>query len=431
VGSRTLAAGAFLLAATAASAQSEGGKFGVAVSGVGDVNGDGVPDVVVGAPEARPGGRYDAGQATVYSGKDGSVLHSFAGTSSIEFLGASVAGPGDLNGDGKPEIAVGAPRASQWKGSVRAFSGKNGSLLWEAVGATKGEALGTALSVTGDMNADGVPDLLAGAPSASVGGREHCGVARVLSGKDGKALLTLEGEVAWESFGTVVAPAGDVNGDGKPDIAVGGWFSPHEHTARASSLRLFSGKDGALLFTVPAQDNSCQATSAAVIGDRDGDGIGDLVLGMPMATRSGHLAGGGIRIRSGANGRILVRAAGRGTNFDTYGLALALAGDMNGDGFTDFWVSASGGEAGAEDLGNAKDPAGRIELVSGKDMVPIRIVFSKQFGEMLGAALAVPGDLDKDGVPDLLAGAPGAGVARVYSGKDGSVLLTLSPPPEK
>lgn len=430
MGRRTLAAGALLLVAAGAAAQDGGGRFGVAVAGVGDVNGDGLPDLVVGAPEARPGGRYDAGRATVFSSKDGAVLFAFSGASSVEAFGTAVAGLGDVNGDGRPDIAVGAPRAREGKGTVRAFSGKDGSVLWEVVGYAKGEAFGTTLAVAGALESYGTLSLIAGSPSATVGERNSCGLIRELSGEDGHIFGGISGLSVGQSHGGVLSGTGDLNGDGVSDFAAGSTPAPDEGDGKGSPLLIYSGSDFSHLLRIPAAGRPSQVASVAVIEDRNPGGGKRLALGAPMAMWNGLMAGGVVRVVSPADGKELAKWHGK-TVFDAFGFAMAATADANGDGITDLWVTSMGGEAVAEEQGKPKDPAGRIDLVSGKDGAVIRTIRSTKFGEMLGASLAVPGDLNKDGVPDLLAGAPGAGVARVYSGKDGSVLLTLTPPPEK
>jgi hypothetical protein len=432
---------------SSAVAQSTDEPFGYAVAGLGDLNGDGVPDLMVGAPGARPRGKEGAGRATVFSGKDGAVLFTYPGQSSQEAVGSAVACPGDLNGDGKPDFLIGAPGFQTpgmgWLGVVRLYSGSDGKLLWEIRGDWEYGTFGKALAVVGDLDGDGLADILVGAPGVEVGGKDDAGLARVISGKDGKTLFTFEGEAEDEQFGATVAPAGDMNGDGKPDLAVGSPLAPMGTVERVGVVRVYSGKDGSLLHRFRGFANATLGASMVPVGDLNGDGKGDLAVGAPLAIWKGVMAAGFVRVYSGADGSDLKTWGGEGrTIWDCFGIGLAVPGDMNGDKVPDLWVAAVGGETVAGELGREKKPAGRIDLVSGKDGTVIRAIRSERFGEGLGMSLAVAGDLNGDGVPDLLAGAGGAGEAgnrdiskagraRVYSGKDGSVLLTLTPPPEK
>jgi len=425
-----LAIGVPLLPWSFAGAKSMEEPFGTSVAVIGDVNGDGVADLGVGAPGARSGTVQGAGRVTLFSGKDGTVLFSIPGSSIDEAVGSTVAGPGDMNGDQKPDIAIGAPGFRR-VGAVRLHSGKDGSLIWERIGEETLGTFGHAVAAPGDLNGDGISDLVAGAPQTDVAGLHYAGLIRGLSGKDGKTLFSVGGRREYQGLGKMVGSVGDVNGDGHSDIAAAGSL-PMLGAAKpgATDLEIYSGKDGALLLAIPSGSEFANATSVVPLGDRNSDGKVDIAVGAPMGKGKKGLACGFVRILSGANGKELSRWQGT-REFDNLGFMLALAGDRNGDGVPDLWVTAFGGEDVSEDTGKPRAPMGRIDLLSGKDGAVIRTIRSAKFGEMLGVSLTSPGDLNRDGVLDLLAGAPGAGVARVYSGKDGAVLLNLVPSEEK
>ena len=192
-------------------------QFGISVAGVGDIDGDGRSEVLVGAwVDDTPG--IGAGRAFLYDGATGSLLHTFDGPADFDWFGYSVAGPGDLNADGFLDVVVGAygsDLGSSDGGAVFAYTGSDWSLLWTAGAAEPGVQLGFSLAAAGDTNGDGMPDVVAGAPF-SANGRAH-----VYSGPDGVLLHTYEGNAAGDVFGRGVAGVGDIDGDGLGDVLVG------------------------------------------------------------------------------------------------------------------------------------------------------------------------------------------------------------------
>ena len=163
----------FALAGTA-SAQTQAFVFGGeladtyasrSVSAAGDVNRDGYPDVLVGAEEDDAGGAQ-AGSASVYSGKDGELLHRFLGEAPGDFFGNSVASAGDVNGDGYADIIVGARFKGVngfASGSAYVFSGRTGALAFRLDGDSTGDLFGFSVAGVGDIDGDGFDDVLVGA----------------------------------------------------------------------------------------------------------------------------------------------------------------------------------------------------------------------------------------------------------------------------
>ena len=192
------------------------------MAGAGDVNGDGAPDLLVGDGFGPV--------VLVFSGADGSVLRTLDRPPGAGSFGKAVAGIGDVNGDGAPDLLVGAPNSNAGgeaaQGRAFVFSGADASLLrtLDLPFPQFNAQLASAVAGAGDVNGDGVPDLLAGAPGRTVpGGVSQQGQAFVFSGTDASVLLTLDTPTPdlAAGFGEVLTGIGDVDGDGSPDFLVG------------------------------------------------------------------------------------------------------------------------------------------------------------------------------------------------------------------
>src|SRR6266849_4466706 len=196
-----------------------GGQLGFSVSAIADINGDGVPDVIAGAPHEVPGdfnagtGIINAGRAFAFSGRDGSVLLTLDDPSQQEqgLLGYAVAGLGDVNNDGVPDIAVGVPGKNigdlNAVGLVYIFSGRDGSLIRTLNHPTQevNARFGSAIDNAGDIDHDGVSDIVIGAPGRSE--------AFVFSGRTGALIFSVTSPAIEQehSFGTAVAGGKDLD----------------------------------------------------------------------------------------------------------------------------------------------------------------------------------------------------------------------------
>ena len=258
-----------------------GERAGWSVAGAGDVNGDRRPDFVVGAPWANANGRFFSGSAYVVFGQAAPTTIDLAtpGTSGfridgptdgdIVFGGAgwSVSGAGDVNGDGRADVIVGFPfyNAGPREDSGAAFVvfGKAtstpvdlaslGNRGFRIDGARAGDLAGASVASLGDVNFDGRADLLVGAEQADNNGRQDSGSIYVVYGKKdaravdlralGRAGARIDGEVADDLAGWSVAPAGDVNGDKRPDVLVGAHASDGNGRGQSGAAYLLFAPD--------------------------------------------------------------------------------------------------------------------------------------------------------------------------------------------
>jgi len=321
---------------------SPGDRLGSGVAGGDDVDGDGVPDLLIGASFDDVGGVTDSGSVRVYSGATGAQLYLFAGSSTVPFVGRSgaVAFAGDVNADGYADIILGTRNggitSTSLEGVVRVYSGADGSLLYDLMGQAPGDMLGSGVAGAGDVDGDGYDDFLAGAPGAGQGGQAY-----LYSGWDGSILLTVEDTVhAYHTLGGAVAGPGDVDGDGVPDILVGGSSADH-HGADSGGAYVYSGADGSLIHHFDGfSAGALFGSTVSGAGDVDGDGYADLLVGAPGESHEpGAHTRGSVRVFSGLDGSILLYLLGTPDEHN-FGQSVSGAGDVDGDGRADIIVGA-------------------------------------------------------------------------------------------
>lgn len=308
------------------------GRFGSAVAGIGDVTGDGVPDLAVGAD----GDSSRVGRAYLVDGTDGTVRHTLTSlNATTEGLFAHSLVPlGDATGDGVPDLVV----AALGEDRVYLFDGAAGTVHRTLTVETDGHAHFGHVAVPGDVTGDSTPDVLVGASSATVGERSGAGRAYLFDGRDGTLLHTLTEPAPHHGhFGYLVAGLGDVDGDGTPDVAVGA-AGPED----GGTVYVYSGADGTVLHTVspPAPDQDGYFGYSAVgVGVTDADGTPGLLLGTRVPASDGAHAGRAYLFS--ARGDRLRTFAAPGAGPDSwFGSVVATVPDEGGDAATAILVGA-------------------------------------------------------------------------------------------
>ena len=434
-------------------------RAGISVASAGDVNGDGRADVIIGASGADNNGRAESGSAyVVYGGGPanvglaalGSAGFRIDGGASGDAAGVSVAGAGDLNGDGRADVVVGAPGADNNgrgdSGSAYVVFGSAapadldlaalGSRGFRIDGAAADDRAGTSVSVTGDLNGDGRADLVIGAPRADGNGRSLSGTAYVVFGGAAPADLDLAalgargfrigGAAADDRAGDSVAGAGDVNGDGLADVIVGAAEADNNGRASSGSAYVVYGGGSANIdlaalgsagFRIDGgAAGDLAGFSVAGAGDPNGDGRADVIIGAPVAGNNGRAASGSAYVvyGSGASANLDLASLGAagfridgGVPNQRAGASVSgTDGDLNGDRYDDVIVSTPLPPPTSAHVIYGGAAHGDVDLAA-LGAGGYRIDGAVLIGE-LSLPVSAAGDVNGDGRADALVGSPGA-----------------------
>lgn len=379
-------------------------SLGLALLDCGDVDGDGVGDFAASAPT------YANASVRVLSGATGAELHNFVFSTNVaQYFGSTLARAGDVDGDGRPDIAIGAPGASTQPPLppfVQIRSGATGAVLRTLQG-PMGSRFGASLDSIGDWNGDGRLELVVGAPDADLGG-SNAGRAYVFDGDPALSapLLTFDGPTSSDFYGNSVASAGDVNADGVADFAVSGIANSLGSFQRIGRVDVRLGPTGTLLHSIRGPlDSFCGfGVSLANVGDTNGDGRPDLAVG---AWGFGSNDRGLLQLFSGLDGSLLLERSGTKSN-ESFGYFVRALGDLDGDGSGDL-LSAGGNASPAHVLsGHSGD---LLFTLAGANLAYI------------GSGATALGDLDGDGRAEFAVSDPGysqsRGRLRVFRGLEG------------
>lgn len=343
-------------------------SFGASIAGIGDVNGDGFGDVLIGAPDTSHAAKR--GNAYLFSGATGQLLQTYQSAdntgATFHSFGATIAPISDLDGDGRPDVLISSAMdrynsdLANYQGAIYAFSSDTGLQLLKIlqdpadVAATTG-AFGWALDTMPDWNGDGKPEIIIGDPTDIADGHGVIGgIVYIVSARSGAPMLKIISDRAvvmneW-GFGSSVAYLGESYVDGSREIAVGAPREPAIGNAKGSVhlLHLVTTDSGTSItrsvLRSPETYSSEFGSGLAHVPDADGDGIADLAVAAksPSTLRSGEQSGR-VHLFSGQDGS-LMQSFNLSESFSVNSMVVSIAGlaSIDGDPLGDLAIGLGG-----------------------------------------------------------------------------------------
>jgi hypothetical protein len=406
-------------------------RVGAVVADAGDIDGDGHDDVLISAPgtdPAAPGRTLAAYGSEAGIGSAHTVYQTFV-------FGRTVAGAGDINGDGYADIIIGNPNhtntgnggeARIYYGSPTGLDSINYVTLTEP---NNGSLFGIAVSGATDLNGDHYADIVIGAPKYKVG-NEARGAAFVYYGSVNGLITTpkiLPGKTINASMGAAVAGLGDSNGDGFDDLIVGAPTTNTAATEGGVAWIYYGSANGVDNSTTYFKNDNAYAhfgASVAAAGDVNGDALFDAVIGIPGYGLSKEGAAVVYRGQPGGFQETLKSFySGSGPNA-AFGTSVSGAGDLNGDGYSDVVVGSPGYNSPTVQVGAFNVIPGNYYGASGTGTVTGWAAIGVVTMDQMGTSVSGAGDVNGDGFSDIIVGIPGfdapaaqdAGSVRTYFG---------------
>jgi len=394
-------------------------QFGYSVGTAGDVNGDGFDDLVVGA--------YTYSNSVSYQGRAFAYLGSASGLSPTpswtadgpqgsDYFGISIGTAGDVNGDGFDDVVIGA---SQYDNVGAAFlflgsaSGLSSTPAWTAEGNQTSAYFGHAVGTAGDVNGDGFDDVVVGMPLYSKGQSTYEGRAFLFlgsaSGLSSTAAWSAVGDQPNDDFGRSLGTAGDVNGDGFDEVVMGAFEYDQGQTNEGKAFAYMGSASG--LSSTPAwtaqgnQNYAYLGVSVGTAGDVNADGFDDVVVGADNYRNGEFEEGEALAYLGSASGLSSTPAwTAEGNQAKAYfGRSVGTAGDVNGDGFDDVVVGAHEYDHGQTNEGGAFAYLGSA---SGLSSTPAWTADGNQPDDLFGFVVGAAGDVNEDGLDEVVVGAP-------------------------